>query len=214
MMTEQLLQLLPFAVILLGFYVLASQRLRACVEAVALQGALISCYPLLLHGFEGQALMLSGGALLLKGIVIPLMLLRAMRKLQIEREIESLIGFIPTLVVGVVVAAGAFLFADTLPLALEHHHSLVVPTALATMGCGFLLIITRRKALTQVLGYLVLENGIYIFGALISKVLPAMVEAGVLLDLLVAVFIMGIVLHQIKREFSTLDTQPLTELKE
>ncbi len=68
-----------------------------------------------------------------------------------------------------------------------------MPTALATMFSGFLLLITRRKAITQVLGYLILENGIFIFGVLLSAALPLMVEAGVLLDLLVGIFVMGIV---------------------
>ncbi len=213
-MNEQLLHILPLLVTLINFYILASRRLLACVEAVALQGALIAFLPLLLHGTSAHAVVIAGGAFLLKGIIIPLLLIRAMRRLGIAREIESLIGFVPTMVIGVAITAVAFLSADVLPLAARHYQSLVVPTALATMSCGLLLIITRRKALTQVLGYLVLENGIYIFGTLLSEALPLMVEAGVLLDLLVTVFIMGIVLHQIKREFATLDTSPLTELKE
>jgi hydrogenase-4 component E len=73
---------------------------------------------------------------------------------------------------------------------------------------------TRRKAITQVLGYLMLENGIFIFGILLSEAMPLMVEAGVLLDLLVGVFVMGIVMNQINREFSTLNTERLSALKE
>ena len=89
-----------------------------------------------------------------------------------------------------------------------------MPTALATMFSGFLLLINRRKALTQVLGYLMLENGIFIFAVLLSAAIPLMVEAGILLDLLVGIFVMGIVLNQISREFSTLNTERLTALKE
>jgi hydrogenase-4 component E len=73
---------------------------------------------------------------------------------------------------------------------------------------------TRRKAITQVLGYLMLENGIFIFGILLSDAMPLMVEAGVLLDLLVGVFVMGIVMNQINREFSTINTERLSALKE
>jgi hydrogenase-4 component E len=82
------------------------------------------------------------------------------------------------------------------------------------MFAGFLLLITRRKAITQVVGYLMLENGIFIIGVLLSEALPLMVEAGVLLDLLVGIFVMGIVLNQINREFSTLNTERLSALKE
>ena len=89
-----------------------------------------------------------------------------------------------------------------------------MPTSLATLFTGFLLLISRRKAITQVVGYLILENGIFIFGILLAEAMPLMVEAGVLLDLLVGVFVMGIVIGQINREFSTLDTEQLSALKE
>ncbi len=86
--------------------------------------------------------------------------------------------------------------------------------AMATVMLSFLMMITRRKAITQVLGYLMLENGIFIFAVLLSAAMPFMVEAGILLDLLVGVFVMGIVVNQISREFSTINTERLTALKE
>jgi hydrogenase-4 component E len=158
--------------------------------------------------------LLSAGAFIFKGVFIPLLLLRAIREVRIRREVEPVIGYVPTLILGALMTAGAFLFADFLPLAAEHHDGLFVPTALATMFSGFLLLITRRKAITQVLGYLMLENGIFIFGVLLSEALPLMVEGGVLLDLLVGVFVMGIVMNQINREFSSINTESLTALKE
>lgn len=206
--------LLLFAVILINFFTLGSARLVACIRAVALQGALLSLVPVATHGLSGHALLLGAGALTFKGILIPWLLLRAIREVRIRREVEPFIGFVPTLVLGALVTVGAFIFADFLPLAHEHHAGLFVPTALATMFSGFLLLITRRKALTQVLGYLLLENGIFIFAVLLSSAIPLMVEAGILLDLLVGIFVMGIVINQISREFSTLNTKYLTALKE
>ena len=79
---------------------------------------------------------------------------------------------------------------------------------------GFLLLTTRRKAISQVIGYLVMENGIFLFGLLLSEAMPFMVEAGALLDLLVGIFVMGIVINQISREFSSIDTSRLSALKE
>jgi hydrogenase-4 component E len=73
---------------------------------------------------------------------------------------------------------------------------------------------TRRKAVTQVLGFLVLENGVFVFGQLLSDFMPVMVEAGVLLDLLAAVFVMGLVMFDLQRAFSSLDTSRLTSLKD
>jgi hydrogenase-4 component E len=206
--------LLLLLIILLNFFALGSSRLAACIHAVALQGGVLSLLPLTAHGFSGHALLLTGGALALKGVLIPWLLLRAMRQVQIRREVEPLIGYVPTMLIGALATAAAFIFADLLPLIAEHQGGLFIPTSLATLLTGFLLLISRRKAITQVVGYLILENGIFIFGILLAEAMPMMVEAGVLLDLLVAVFVMGIVIDQINREFSTLDTEHLSALKE
>jgi len=206
--------LLLLTVILINFFTLGSARLVACVRAVAVQGALLALLPLATFGPTGHALLLGVGALVFKGILIPWLLLRAIREVRIRREMEPYIGFVSTLMLGALVTAGAFLFADFLPLAQEHLDGLFVPTALATMFSGFLLLMTRRKAVTQVLGYLILENGIFVFAVLLSEAIPLMVEAGILLDLLVGVFVMGIVLNHINREFSTVNTKRLTALKE
>jgi hydrogenase-4 component E len=206
--------LLLLLVILLNFFALGSSRLAACIQAVALQGGVLALLPLAAHGFSGHALLLAAGALSLKGILIPWLLLRAMRQVRIRREVEPLIGYVPTLLIGALATAGAFFFADQLPLVAVHQGGLFIPTSLATLLTGFLLLVSRRKAITQVVGYLILENGIFIFGILLAEAMPMMVEAGVLLDLLVAVFVMGIVIDQINREFSTLDTEQLTALKE
>jgi hydrogenase-4 component E len=193
-----MVNLLLITVILINFYTLGSARLVACIRAVALQGGLLALLPLATHGPSGHALLLGVGALTFKGILIPWLLLRAIREVRIRT----------------LVTAAAFIFADFLPLAAEHLGGMFVPTSLATMFSGFLLLITRRKALTQVLGYLVLENGIFVFAVLLSEAIPLMVETGILLDLLVGVFVMGIVLNHIGREFSTLNTKRLTALKE
>ncbi|MDT8422229.1 MAG: hydrogenase [Desulfuromonadales bacterium] len=202
------------AVILINFFTLGSARLGACVRIVAVQGALLALLPIMVHGVTLHSTLLAAGAFCFKGVIIPWMLLRAIQRVRIRREMEPIVGFVPTLILGTLTTAGTFLFADFLPLISAHHEGLYVPTALATIFSGFLLLITRRKAITLVLGYLILENGIFIFGVLLSEALPLMVETGVLLDLLVGVFVMGIVMDQISREFSTLNTERLSALKE
>ena len=206
--------LLLLLVILLNFFTLGSSRLGACIRAVALQGAILAVLPVTVHGLTVHAFVLAGGALALKGVFIPWLLFRAIREVRIRREVEPLIGYVPTLILGALTTAAAFIFADFLPLVPLHRGSLFIPTALATLFTGFLLLITRRKAITQVLGYLMFENGIFIFAMLLSAAMPLMVEAGVLLDLLVGIFVMGIVINQINREFSTLNTERLSSLRE
>jgi hydrogenase-4 component E len=89
-----------------------------------------------------------------------------------------------------------------------------VAASFSTVLTGFLLLTTRMKAITQVLGYLVLENGIYIFGVLLLQATPFLVEVGVLLDLFVAIFVMGIIINHISRAFTSISTEHLSALKD
>jgi hydrogenase-4 component E len=103
--------------------------------------------------------------------------------------------------------------ANVLPV-VGHQPGALIPVALATVMIGLIVLITRAKALTQVLGYLMLENGIYLFGLTQLERVPFLVEVGVLLDVFVAVFIMGIVVFHINREFDSISSTRLTELRE
>jgi hydrogenase-4 component E len=102
----------------------------------------------------------------------------------------------------------------SLPLPPAVASTLLVPAALATLLAGLLVLVSRSKAIAQVLGYLLVENGIFIFGLSLMRDMPLLMELGVLLDLFVAVFLMGIVVHHISREFDHLDTRELTALKD
>jgi hydrogenase-4 component E len=128
--------------------------------------------------------------------------------------VEPYLGLVPSVLLCAFGTGLTVLFADNLPLAREHHDLLVVPAALSTMFSGFLLLTTRRKAISQVTGYLILENGIFVFAQLLHESMPLLVEVGVLLDLIVGIFVMGIVINHIQREFSSLDTERLAELKD
>ncbi len=204
-------------VVVLDFFLLASSRLKAVIRAAAAQGALLSVLPLLLATSQhevGHVLALSLGALAVKGVAIPWLMLWAIREASIRREVEPIVGFIPSLILGGVGVALAFAFAGAMPLPVAEKHDFLVPTALSTVWTGLLLVVSRRKAVTQVIGFLVLENGVFVFGLLLSDFMPTMVEAGVLLDLFAAVFVMGIVMFHINREFSSLDTEKLSALKD
>ena len=204
-------------VVVLDLLVLASSRLRGAIRPVALQGAALSVMPLFFATGEHRAfhvVALAVGALVVKGLVIPGMMLWAMREAAIRREVEPIVGFLPSLVLGAVGVVVAFTFSAALPLPIPELHPLLVPTSLATVWTGLLLVVTRRKAVGQVLGFLVVENGIFIFGVLLTGFMPVMVEAGVLLDLLAATFVMGIVIFHINREFASLDTRRLTSLRD
>ncbi len=202
-------------VLLSNFFLLGSSRLRAIVNGTALQGVLLGALTLLVHHeLSLEPILVAVGATAIKAVVIPGMLTRAMREADIRREVEPFIGYVASLLLGAAGTGLAMVYARTLPLAPQHAGSLLVSTSLGTVVTGFLLLTTRRKAITQVAGYLVLENGVFIMGLTLIEAVPFFVEVGVLLDLLVAIFVMGIMLLQISREFASLDTTRLSSLKE
>lgn len=150
----------------------------------------------------------------LKGIIIPQILHKALRDVRIKREVEPLVGFVPTMLLGAIGTALSIAFASRLPLFAGHADLIVVPASFSTILTGFLLLTTRAKAITQAIGYLILENGIFIFGMLLLEAVPFLVELGILLDLFVGIFVVSIILHHINQEFASLDTRRLSSLKE
>jgi hydrogenase-4 component E len=198
----------------MNFLAIGSASLRSCIRAAAIQGLLVSVFALLFTGITARLALLVLVAVIIKAVVIPSMLFRALREVHIRHEVEPYLGLVPSVLLCAVGTGLTVLFADKLPLAPEHHDLLVVPAALSTMFAGFLLLTTRRKAISQVTGYLVLENGIFVFAQLLHESMPLLVEVGVLLDLIVGIFVMGIVINHIQREFSSLDTERLAELRD
>lgn len=211
----QLLDLLVILALVPNFVALGVSRIRAIINAVALQGMLLGVMPLLVDPELGmRTFLMALGTLFLKGVAIPAFLVHAMREVDIQHEVRPVVDYVTSLLLGGAGTALALLFSYTLPLKPEHKDLLIVPGALATVWTGFLLLTTRRKAITQVLGYLLLENGIFMFGLLLLHAMPFLVEIGVLLDLFTGVFVMGIIIHQISREFASMSTEHLSELKE
>jgi hydrogenase-4 component E len=202
-------------VLLLNLFALGTSRLRAVIGCSAIQGVILGALAVLAHHQPGVLPVLVGvGAAAVKGVIIPRLLHKAMRDVAIHREVEPFIGFVPSLLLGAIGTGLAVVFSRTLPLAPEHRGSLLLPCSFATVLTGFIILTTRRKAITQVVGYLLLENGIFIMGLSLLEAMPFLVEVGVLLDLFVGIFVMGIIINHISREFSSLDTDRLTALRE
>jgi hydrogenase-4 component E len=196
---------------------LGSSRLRSCITIAALQGAVVSLLPVLLHGDEGwvRAWSLTVGSMLLKGGVFPWLLRRVLRESGVRREVEPFVGHTLSVMVGVAALAFA-VWVDArlaLPASATGHAPLLVPAGLATLLVGLFLIVSRRTAVTQVLGYLVVENGVYAIGVALVGGVPLLVELGVLMDIFVAVFIMSIAAYHISREFDHIDVDQLDRLR-
>jgi hydrogenase-4 component E len=200
----------------LNLIALGSSRLPALIRAMSVQGVLLGVMPLLMEHerLDWRVVLVAVATMAGKGVLIPGLLQRAMRAANIEREIQPFIGFVPSLLLGAVGTIAAVALARVLPLLPEHAGTLLVPGSLASIWTGFILLIGRAKAISQVCGYLILENGIYLFGLLLIHSTPLLVESGILLDVTVGVFIIGIIVDRIQRAFDSLDTRKLTILRE
>ncbi len=209
-------ELLLVLVVLTDFAILGSSRLSASIRIVAAQGLLLGALPLLLHGgvpaAHTAAFALTAAGV--KGVLIPWLLGRAMREAAVRREVEPFIGFTASLVIGGLLTAAAFALARDLPVPVPPAAPLLVPVALTTFMIGALVMVSRKKAVTQVLGYLLLENGIFLLGQTLASRLPTLVEMGILLDVLVGVFVMGIAIFHINREFDHMSVPELASLRD
>jgi len=201
--------------VLTNLALLGLSRLNACIRIVAIQGVVLGFLPLLLSGwsFEMHLVGFSIAIICLKGGIFPWMLNKTLRELAIQREVEPFIGYGISIIAGTIALIMCLWLSSRLPFPEPLMSSLIVPVAFFTIMSGLFLIISRKKALTQVLGYLVLENGIYTFGVALVHKQPLLVELGILLDIFVAVFVMGIAIFHINREFDHIDTDQLSRLR-
>ena len=175
-------------------------HLRGAVRLVAFQGVVIGLLPFML---TGEHVLLALVNVLVKGALLPFMLTYAIRKARTVRELEPLVGFGKSV---------ALIFAVTLLCFKFAPETLAVAVSFATIATGLFLIVARRKAITQVIGFLVFENGISAFAAGIAMDYGLVIELGILLDVFVLVFILGIAVYEINRTFSSIDIDRLNHL--
>jgi hydrogenase-4 component E len=203
-------------VILTNFMMLGTSRLSACIRAVSLQGIALGGLLLLTHwdNLTARHMMLVAFSIGIKGIAFPVMLGRTLRKINVRREVEPYVGYSVSIIFGILALLLSFRLGARLPVPGLAASSLAVPVAFSTILTGFFFIISRRKALNQVIGYLCAENGIFVFGITAVHSSSIWVELGILLDVLVAVFVMGIAIHHISREFDSIDVAEFSELRD
>jgi hydrogenase-4 component E len=210
-----LLNAILVVVMILNLFALGTSRINAVIRIAAAQGVLLAAIPLILNErITGASILAAVSAAALKGIVIPAIMMRSLRSAQIKREVRPMIGLLPSIILGAAATAAALLVSNSMAPAGAQGGNLIVPTSIATVLVGFIILTTRFKALTQVIGYLILENGIFVFGMLLVEAIPLVVEMGTLLDLFVGVFVISIITNKINEAFSSMDTRELASLKE
>ena len=215
-LTSQLINLFAALLLLLAFAMLAQRRVLTLIDLFAAQGFALACSTAIVAFATHQSHLYwsAGITLVLKVGVLPWLLYRLIRQLDVRWEFEGLINIPTTMLIGIVLVV----FAFNLALPISQLSSTVTRStlgiALASVMLSFLMMITRRKAIPQVIGFLSMENGLFFAATSATYGMPMVVELGIALDILVAMLILGVFFFQIREQFDSLDLKHLEKLKE
>lgn len=212
----QLINFLAAVLLMLSFAMLSQRRILSLIHLYTLQGvALVSAN--LILGFVTNDLHLyvsAGLTLVLKVGVIPWFLYRLVRRLDVKTDVEPLINIPTTLLIGIVLVIVAFNVAAPISQLATSVARGTLGIALACVLLSFMAMITRAKAIPQVIGFLSMENGLFFAAAAATNGMPMIVELGIGLDVLIGILILGVFMFQIREQFDSLDIHHLEKLKD
>lgn len=212
----QLINACAALVLLISFAMLSQRRVVNLVKLLAAQGALLCAATLLVAWRTGQAHLYLSALLTLglKVLFLPWLLNRLIRRLDVYWDSESIINPSVTMLIGLMIVVFSFGLAQPISALASTATRSTIGIAVAVILLAFLTMITRRKAMSQVIGFLSMENGLF-FGAMSATYgMPMIVELGIALDVLVAMLVLGVFFFQIREQFDSLDLHHLESLKE
>ena len=212
----QVVNLFAAMLLLIAFAMLSQRRIVTLINLFALQGAVLVGSTATVAFATGQKHLFYSSAItfVLKVALLPWILHRLIRRLNVKWDIETLINIPTMMLVGIMLVVFAFNLA--LPIS-QFSHSIARGTlgiALACVLLSFLMMITRSKAVPQVIGFLSMENGLFFAATSATYGMPMVVELGIALDVLVGMVILGVFLFQIREQFDSLDIHHLEKLRE
>ncbi len=213
---EQAILFIAAMVVFTSFLMLAQKRLFNMIYLFAWQGLLLAittalvAYSQSYHHLYTSALI----SLVLKAILIPVLLLRLIVRLDIHREVETVLYPSYTMMA----AAGLVLFSYYVVLPIEQLSNLAtrntIAVSLAVVLLGMLLMISRRQAVTHVVGFMSIENGLFFAAVASTQGMPMVVELGIAFDVLVAAVLFGVFFFHIRSSIDSLDVDQLNRLSE
>ena len=212
----QLVNLLGAVLLMLAFAMIAQRRVLSLINLFTLQGAVLVLSTLVVAYVTAQShLYVSAGiTFALKVLLIPWLLHRVVERLQIQSDVETLINIPTTMLIGILIVIVSFNLALPIAALSATLARGTIGIALACVLLSFLMMITRAKALPQVIGFLAMENGLFFAATSATYGMPMVVELGIALDVLIGVLILGVFIFQIREQFDSLDIRHLERLKE
>jgi hydrogenase-4 component E len=215
-LVTQLINLFAAVMLLLSFGLLAQRRVLSLIHLFTLQGATLVLSTSAMAYFTEQPHLYYSAALtlVLKVLLMPWLLHRMIERLNVRWDVEMLLNVPITMLLGIVLV----IFAFNLALPISGLSASVargtLGIALACVLLAFLMMITRTKAIPQVIGFLAMENALFFAATSATYGMPMVVELGIALDVLVGMIILGVFMFQIREQFDSLDIRHLERLKE
>jgi len=215
-LASQLIDLFAAVLLLLSFALLAQRRVLSLIHLFTLQGITLVASTSMMAFFTQQPHLYYSAALtfVLKVLVIPWLLHRLLRRLNVRWDVESLLNIPITMLLGIVLVIFAFNLAAPISSLSASVARGTLGIALACVLLSFLMMITRTKAIAQVIGFLAMENALFFAATSATYGMPMVVELGIALDVLIGMVILGVFMFQIREQFDSLDIRKLERLKE
>lgn len=215
-LSGQLINLLAALLLLIAFGMLSQRRVLSLINLFAWQGVVLTISTLVVAMSTQQQHLYYSAALtlVLKVIILPWILHRLIRKLNVKWDVETLINIPTTMLVGIALVIFAFNLALPITQLAGTITRGTLGIAIAIVLLSFLMMLTRRKAIPQVIGFLAMENGLFFAATSATYGMPLVVELGIALDVLVGMIILGIFFFQIREAFDSLDLKHMEKLKE
>jgi hydrogenase-4 component E len=215
-LSAQLINLLAAVLLLLAFAMLAQRRVLTLINLFAAQGFALACSTAIVAYATHQPHLYGSSVLtlLLKVFVLPWLLHRLINQLDVRWEFETLINVPTTMIIGIVLVVFAFNLAVPISQLASTVTRSTLGIAMASVLLSFLMMIVRRKAIPQVIGFLAMENGLFFAATSATYGMPMVVELGIALDVLVGMLILGVFFFQIREQFDSLDLKHLEKLRE
>jgi hydrogenase-4 component E len=215
-LVSQLINLFAAVLLLLSFALLAQRRVLSLIHLFTLQGITLVASTSIMAYFTQQPHLYYSAALtfVLKVIVIPWLLHRLLQRLNVRWDVESLLNIPITMLLGIVLVIFAFNLAAPISSLSASVARGTLGIALACVLLSFLMMITRTKAIAQVIGFLAMENALFFAATSATYGMPMVVELGIALDVLIGMVILGVFMFQIREQFDSLDIRKLERLKE
>lgn len=215
-LSAQLINMCAALLLLIAFAMLSQRRILSLINLYATQGLVLSLSTAVAAYSSNQHHLYYSAALtlVLKVIVLPWILYRLIHKLDVKWDVETMFNIPTTMLVGIGLVVFAFNLAAPISQMAGTVTKSTLGIAMASVLLSFLMMITRSKAIPQVVGFLAMENGLFFAATTATYGMPMVVELGIALDVLVGMFILGIFFFQIREAFDSLDLNHMEKLKE